>query len=223
MKKLLVSIIALVISTVWINAQGSECVRKANFGTSKICLAKIDGYEECYKDSIVKQLADNTEVQANTILGFYLNDNIYDKRDSIGLISFDDYFKVYGTKQLQDYKADSALLDQMLQLVSENFVTKNWDEISTEIGKIGIELEVGAPIVIENYRLNDKSFTLVMLTKYDFEGIEPYTLAMTINGYLKNEKLIWMAYYLNYKDQKTIDNLKVKSDHILERLINSTE
>ena len=67
------------------------------FGDKEICLPKIDGYQECYTNPIVKRIADATEVPANTVLGFYLNNETYDKRDSLGLISFDDYFKIYGT------------------------------------------------------------------------------------------------------------------------------
>lgn len=199
-------------------SQNVKCNRNAIFGDKEICLPNINGYQECYSDPIVKQLADATEVPINSVLGFYLSDEIYAKRDSLGLINFDNYFKIYGTKEIQNYSADGNFLEQMLQLLSGNFIEKNWQEVSKEIDKTGFDVEIGVPIVIEKYSINDESFTMVILTKYEIEGIEPYTLATTINGYLKNKRLIWMAYYLNYKEQETIELLKSKSNFILKEL-----
>ena len=107
----------------------------------------------------------------------------------------------------------------MEEILSQNFIKENWDEFSKEIDKIEIEAEIGVPTFIEKYNANKESFSFIMLTKYNFEGIEPYTLAMTINGYLKNDRLIWMAYYLNYEEPKTIDILKTKSNKLLVELL----
>lgn len=218
MRKYILLVLVMIPCVSLLHAQEVDCSRKASFGNRDICLPKIQGYVEGYTDPNVKQLADATEVPINMVLGFYLNDRIYDKRDSLGLISFDDYFKIYGTKEIQDYKADYQFLDKMEALVSENFIVQHWDDMSKEIGKLELPGEVGVPTVIDKYRINKESFTFVMLTKYDFEGMESYTLAMTINGYLKNERLIWMAYYLNYEGQETIEKLKKNSDSILSRL-----
>lgn len=223
MKKILLIACILFVKQNYALSQNIKCNRQANFGKKTICLPQIDGYQECYTDPIVKQLADATEVPINTVLGFYLSNRTHGKKDSLGLISFDDYFKVYGTKEIENLKCDESLLEQMIQVLSANFITRNWEELSKEIDKIGLDAEIGVPVVIENYRLNTESFTMVMLTKYGFEGLEPYTLAMTINGYLKNERLIWMAYYLNYEDQLTIQKLKDRSNIILQELITAAE
>jgi hypothetical protein len=58
-----------------------------------------------------------------------------------------------------------------------------------------------------------------MLTKYALEGIEPYTLAISINGLLINDRVIWMAYYLNYKGEETIISLANKSNDIVRKLL----
>ena len=38
------------------------------------------------------------------------------------------------------------------------------------------------------------------------------TLAMAISGVLVRERLVWMAYYLNFEDAKTIERLRMQSD-----------
>jgi len=39
-----------------------------------------------------------------------------------------------------------------------------------DIDKIGLEMEVGIPIVVKSYKEHKNSFMLIMLTKYQLEG-----------------------------------------------------
>jgi len=219
MRKTFSTIFIIFLSLNLAYCQESKCSRKASFGSAKICLPKIKGYQECYEDPTVKQLADATEVQMNLVLGFYLNDETYNRRDSLGLITFDDYFKIYGTKQIQDYEADKEVLGEMKDMLKGSFVSKNWDLMKKELDEIDLEVEIGTPTVINSYELNDASFSLVMLTTYKQEGADTITLAMTVNGFLCNNRLVWMAYYLNYEGEETIDKLEEKSNLILEKLM----
>ena len=223
MKYLSIILLLLIGLTQTAIAQNAKCSRETSFGKKKICIPKIKEYTECYSNSTVKALADATEVESNIVLGFYLNNETYAKRDSLGLISFDDYFKIYATKSIQDLKADHALLDELIKQLSGNFMSQNWDEISEEIEELDLDMEIGTPIVVDNYRLNDDSFSMIMIVKYQFEGMEPYTMAMTINGFIQNERLLWMAYYRNYENKKTIKTLKSRSDSILEQIIAASE
>ncbi len=200
-------------------AQKNKCVRQANFGTAKICLPQIDGYEECYTYPIIKELADKTEVPANNVLGYYINNKIFSKKDSLGIINYDDFFKVYATKQIKDVKADASLLKSLKEMFDKQFIKENWEEISKDIDQLGNNTKIGVPTVIEDYSINKKSFTFIMLAKYDPEGQEPYTVAMTINAYINADRLIWMAYYLNYENLETIVRLKKNSNRILNELI----
>ena len=216
MKKIVnVILIFLVINNCAL-AQDENCVRKATFGETEICLPKIEGYQESYTDPIIKQFADGTEVPTNMILGFYLNNQTYERRDSLGLISFDDFFKIYGTKQIKNLKADSSLLKKLQDLLTENFPG---ELIKKEFDKIGLEIKIGAPTIIKTYNLNANSFTCIMLTKYELEGMKSHVTAMTINGLLLNEKLIWMAYLLNYNGEETILRLQENSNAILTKLL----
>ncbi len=218
MKRIL--LIAFVVTTTnSVRAQSSNCERITKFGEAELCLAKVNGYKECYLEPKVRLLADMTEVPINMVLGFYLNNSVYEKRDSLGLIRFDDYFKIYGTKEIKDYKADKSTLDEMQKVLAGNFISKNWEEMEKEIDKIDLEVQVGVPTVIDSYTLNNKSFTYIMLARYELEGVEPYTMAMALNGMLLNERLVWMAYYRNYTDQSIVDQLKTNSNKILSQLM----
>jgi len=224
MKKITNTILILLLLSNYAYTQKVEttnCERKATFGEAEICLPQIEGYKECYTDPIVKELADGTEIPANTVLGFYMEEKTLEKKDSFGLFSFDNYFKIYGTKQLKDLDADTKALKEIQDVIGGNFIAKNWESMMEEIDKVGLEAEIGVPTVVKTYNLNEKSFTYVMLTKYQVEGVEPYTIAMTINGLLLNDRLVWMAYYLNYNGVETIPALQEQSDVILTRLLDA--
>lgn len=221
MKKSINLILALLFLTNWSFAQKNDCSRKTYFGEVEICLPKIEGYQECYYDSTVKWLADKTEMSSNMVLAFYLDDKTFQKKDSLGLFSLNNYFKIYGTKQIKDYQADTEILKQMQDILATNFISKNWDEIKKEVDKIGLDVEIGVPTVVESYNFNETSFTYLMLTKYEIDGAAPYMLAMSMNGVLINERLVWMAYYLNYDDEETMTDLRKKTNKILAKLSNT--
>lgn len=223
MKNIIHIILLCLIPVCSLFAQNSDCTRTTKFGKAEICLPVVDGYQECYTHPTVKEIADNTEAPMNMVLGYYLNDQIFEKKDSLGLISFDDFWKVYGTKQIMDMEADAKMLKEMDDMMATNFMTKNWESIKSGVGGLELGVEIGTPVVIENYNLNNNSFTLIMLIDYEVEGVEPFTMAMSANGFLISDRMVWMAYYLNYKNEETIQKLKDNSNRILAKLSDSTK
>ncbi len=212
-------IFTILVSSFALIAQSDPCSRTSNFGAAEICFPKIENYQECYLDSIIKPLADATEIQMNEVLGYYITEQAFQKRDSIGLIALNDYFKIYGTKQIKDLTADKNVLVETKKGLEGTFLKKNWDLVEKEVDKIGMEIDIGVPVVINSYSLNDESFSIVMLVKYQIENMEPYTMAMTVNGLLINERMVWMAYYLNYEGVSTIEQLEKNSNKIVTDLL----
>ncbi len=215
--------IALLFINNWAFSQNSNCSRETLFGKTKICLPKIDGYQECYLDSSVKTFADATEIPANMVLGYYLTNDTFKKKDSIGLFIPNDVFKIYGTKELMNIQANNNFLNQMKGFMKSNFISKNWNSIKNDIDKIGYEIEVKSPTIIKSYSKTKNSFTLVMLVKYEPKDSKPYTLAMTINILLINKRIIWFAYYLQFKNKESVQKAQEKSDLILEKILKSNQ
>lgn len=200
----------------------NKCIRNASFGSAKICVPTVEGYTECYDNEIVKEIADKTEAAENDVLAYYLNHETFGKIDEQGIANNEDFFKLYATKQVKDLKANTDILKEVKDMLTENFIQQQWGEIAEEIDAT-LSAKIGEPIIVENYSLDKNSFTLVMLVKYEIQDMEPYTMAMTINGYIHAEKLIWMAYYLNYENKTTIERLKKNSNKILSVLVNSDQ
>lgn len=220
MKHYKILLVFLICVASCIKAQDNNCSRITYFGEKEVCLPIIDGYNECYNHPTIKYIADNTEVAVNAVLGYYLNDENYEERDSLEGVLFDDYFKIYATKELSDYNADQEDLKQMKTMLAGNFIQKNWDEMKEDIADAGIQAQIDTPTVIKSYQLNDDSFTNLMVANYNIEGQEPYTMSIALNGILINEQFIWMAYYLIYTEEKTIEQLQINSDSILKAIQN---
>ncbi len=196
-------------------SQESDCSRITSFGDVEICLPFINGYVECYTDPLVKEMADKTEIAINSVLGYYLNDDTYEQRSMLGIISFDDYFKIYATNQLAELDADVNMLNEVKSALSGNFFEKSWDSLVDEFIDDELQVEIGVPTMIKDYQINDNSFTFLMITKYEVENQEPTIIAMSMSGMLVNKRLVWMAYYLNYDGEESIDKLQGKTDQIV--------
>lgn len=204
-------------------SQATSCARVTNFGTADLCLPAIEGLKECYLEPKVTTIADATEAAMNTVLGFYLSDDTYARKAELGTFSFDNYCKFYGTNQIENIDFGQDMLQEMNKVIGGNFIKKNWETIKSHTDDLGFDIEIGQPVEIENYSLNEKSFTYVMLTKYQISETESYTLAMTISGILVNKRMVWMAYYLNYENEETIEQVKKKSNEIISSFININE
>ena len=213
MTRILLIALVFMSSQLTLLSQEGDCYRTAKFGTTDICLPVIDGYTESYTDSQVKQLADATEVPLNMVLGYYINEKSYENFDSID--KMDDFFKVYGTIQLQDSPATRNEIAEIGNIVKGSFITKNWEELSKDIKIKGLEMEVGVPTVVKSYNLNDESFTMILIARYAIEGAEPYDMALTMNGFISNGRMVWMAYYLLFEGEETIKQIELKSNEIL--------
>ncbi len=204
-------------------SQESLCQRITNFGDVQLCLPTIETYQECYMESGIKELADAAEVPINEVLGFYIDDSTYHKKDQIDNIQFDNYFKIYGTKEIQYENITKIELNQTYDLLKSNFIITNWDSIVHELDKTGLQIDIGVPTKVDDYRITDESFTIILLVKYQISENDFYTMAMTINGMLINKRMIWMAYYLEFEGKTTIEKLKINSNKILDKILESNE
>ncbi len=200
-------------------AQSPTCEKGATFGSQTICLPELVGYEECYAVPIVKQTADASEVAVNEVLGFYLNDSTYARVDELATFVFDDYAKVYGTKQLMNLEVDASMLPAIKEQVAASFQPGNWEEVKKQIDETGLGVAVGVPVLVKDYRLNDRSFTYVAVIKYSGEEAGDFTMGMTINGLLLQDRMVWMAYYLRYEGDSTIERLEEQTKVIVERML----
>ncbi len=214
------SFILILIGLVLLNlTQEVDCHRKSPFGKKEICLPTIDGYQECYLEAPITEMADATEVPTNRVLGYYLDTMTYNRKSELGTFQFDNYFKIYGTLDVQDYEAQEGEMDQIFAAVKESFVPGMWEETKGLIDEKGLGVQVGQPVLLEDYRFSDQSFTCVALISYSTPEIPDVTMAMTVNGLLLHNRIVWMAYYLMYENADTLIELKNNSNILIDEIL----
>ena len=213
--KTITRIFAALLFVSTLHAQSSECTRTVGFGDVEICLPQLEGMQECYEYPAVKVLADATEAPMNEVLGYYLTGDTYEERDRLTEVVFDDYLKFYGTTQVSTYPIPRSELGTMQEMVGDQF-SGAIQEMSQKVVEQSFEnLEIGKPELLDNYKINDDSFTLIAVVVYSIGEIKS-TMIMSINGMILADRLVWMAYYLDYDGEESVKAIKAKTKVIVD-------
>ena len=220
MKKLLlfVTCLTLVSFAIAQNTKNQTCERITHFGKATICLPAVEGMKECYNDNIVKQIADGTEVKTNMVLGYYLTNADYNKRNTPEDMQMEEYFKVYSVKKLQDYTATANDLEKMESAVEQSFAKDNWEEIVKKVETDYDSISIGVPTMIEKYKLDKSSVTYILLVKYSAGNKEDLKL-LVMNLLFLKEKLVSLGFYKTYKNEQSLQATKIKNDSIINKFI----
>jgi len=200
----------------------TNCERKVIIESISFCVPVIDGMVECYNHPIVKKRADDFEYETNSVVAYYLNKKTYDQVDKIDQIKFDDYFKIYIHNDLIKDKFSTKEFIEISKILEGNYVRLNWPELKNKIEKNHDYLSVGVPIIINSYTIMEKAKSYAMIAKYIIEDYE-YVLVFMLNLLHVDNRLIWVAYYLNYEDDESIKKAKSKNDYIVMRILDENK
>lgn len=200
------------------NTNKEDCSRKVSYGDIDICLPKIEGMTECYEHPIVNERANAYEYKHNTVLGFYLSNDVYSNVEQLNDFHFDDYFKIYAFKQVNSRSAGKVELNRLSSLMERNEFKVDWDRMVKDLDSITSSVKVDRPVLIENYSPHDDVRTFIMLSKYRSSESER-VLCMTFNIMLIKNKIIYLSYYRDYFDKSCIVKTKSKNDYIVLRVV----
>lgn len=191
--------------------QEAICDNSRLYGKIEICLPEIDGMKEKYSHPKVKERADLFSYDNNTILGLYLSKDNYSELDNFENEELDDYIKVYALKELEGIEIGKSEFAQLEEYSKDNFIQIDWEKIKNKILSGTSDLSIGKPVQIETYKPNENIFTTVLLSKMMF-GSEERILAFTISMVKLKNSLIYYAYYKNYSNPKTLEQVRAKND-----------
>lgn len=194
------------------------CETAVPFGDIKICLPQIDGYNECFSHEKVNKLANQFNFAGNSILAYYLNDTTYAKVDRLDSIVFEDYCQLYVTNEMKNVPADQNSLEELAAMVKDNFEEENWDNIGEQIEEDFKTLLLGKPVIVESYSLGSTSKSFQVVNKYIMNEQE-FIMVMNMNMILIKDRLVWLAHYLNLRDESSFAESKKKNDIIVMKLI----
>ena len=187
-------------------ADGSEL-----YGYVNIRLPHIEGMHECHTHPRVMAFTERYR-QSGPILGYYLDDATYPRVDSLGQITFDNYFMIYGDYNRENYDATPADLPLMQEQLERSLVGTNWQEQGRRTEDAYNTLMVGQPAILQKYSPQEGVLTMIILMKYRQENGAESTVVSAANCLLIKKRLLSMAYYMAYQNASTIDALKQSND-----------
>ena len=188
------------------------------YGYVNIHLPQIEGMNECHRHPRVEAFTERYR-QSGPILGYYLDDATYPRIDSLGQITFDNYFMIYGDYNRENYDAQATDLPLMQEQLERSLVGTDWQTLGRNTDDVNNTLMVGRPAIIEKYSPQPGVLTMIILMKYQQEGGAESTVASAANCILLKKRLLSMAYYMAYQNANTILTLKQRNDAAVKALM----
>lgn len=188
------------------------------YGYVNIRLPHIEGMNECHRYPTVEAFTERYR-QSGPILGYYLDDATFPRIDSLGRITFDNYFMIYGDYNRENYDAAPNDLPLMQEQLERSLVGTDWQTLGRNTDDVNNTLMVGRPAIIEKYSPQPGVLTMIILMKYQQEGGAESTVASAANCILLKKRLLSMAYYMAYQNANTILTLKQRNDAAVKALM----
>ena len=198
----------------------AECDASAVYGQVSICLPELDGYMQAYDVPAVQERADDAEPDFNEVLGFYLSDAQYLQADSAADLEIDDYVKVYATRDLADQAIDLADLDFVYEGILEVYGGGSREEVQAMIDETGVDVRrLGEPQLLEEYRLTNDSFTLVLAVRFEQPDGSYQDVLQTLSGVLVRGHYVKFGLYRAVDGEADIAALKATNDEVLRAFL----
>ncbi|MDR1331825.1 MAG: hypothetical protein LBK07_06945 [Tannerella sp.] len=216
MKKIIVFLIATVLAgCAGSGNKGVDCKNSAYYGYVNICLPEIKGMTECLAHENVTRII-QPYLASGPVLGYYLNNETYGKVDSLGLITYDTYFMLYGEYQHENYPAAiNDLETKTAGLEKSLFDQEGFEQIEKNMGAVKAE----KPVLLEKYSPHPNVRTMIVLMKYKSDGGEETSVVSAANVILVKQRLLNLAYYVAYSGVKSIDDLKQKNETVINAFL----
>ena len=228
MMKHLTVIFSIVFSSICI-AQSTDCARSVFFGKKRICLPYSSGMKECYNDAFVKYWADQFKANPQeVILGMYIEKTNYQNGKKTGFKEGIKYpfVKVYSNQSIAQINASKEIIDIVAPELTKTF--KNWttsefkpktqqlfDDLSN---KLEMDLTLDRPILIDQYDPHPSAKSFVVLMEFTIEG-ESFLIVSVLSLMAIEDRLIFCAYYDEFKGSQQLDVTKAANDFFVLNLM----
>ena len=198
------------------NTNDNLCNNEVAYGDVTFCLPQLNGITEAYKDPIILRRVNRFEDKSNIILGYYISEEVYAMKDSIEHVDFDNYYKVYAPKQGVNLNTNTSQMKEIMNMMTSGFIDKTLEKSNEDFKTSGIEMS--QPTLIEKYQLNRESSTMVILMRIRNQNTDKL-VAITMTAILMKQRIVFVAHYLDYKDDKTIKLVKEHTDTFINELL----
>lgn len=202
-----------------VEVAAEECDTIVRFSDKVICLPSLPGMTECSRYPGIMEKAGAQVNIDNQILGIYVTDLQYKELYHLDDLRIDDYFKVFVTKAAAGTDAPRGVLDYMANEIAKNSLGIDWKSLQGSLEDLFIGVEFGHPVQFETYRPHDNILTTLYLIPFALETGEQYYNISAVSFCLIKNRLINVAYYLEYNGEESVRKAKSKSDYYALRLV----
>ena len=185
----------------------TACMNEVYFGNTAICLPEIKGIIEAYSNSKVKLRANEFQDGSNTILGYYLDDETYKKVENFADISYDNYYKIYASAEAIDIKIGNAEMREVANMMTAGLLDKTLEDVNESNVFGEKEIKISQPVLVEKYSLTSASSTMIIFMRISNQETDSIK-AISMTSAVIKERLVFVAHYLEYRNEETVSNLK---------------
>ncbi|MCW8981132.1 MAG: hypothetical protein OQJ83_07075 [Altibacter sp.] len=197
---------------------GSNCESQATFGDLSLCFPEITGLTECYDNPSVRSVVDQFNDSENTILGYYIEDALCRNAANFGTVSYDNYYQIYATNMAKNYHMTVDEMNQIMTMMTSGFLDKTMETVNESEAFSAKKIEVSEPTLIEKYRLNPNSSTLILLMNIANEN-EARTMGVSMTAVLIRNRIVFVTHYLDYEDESSLNMLKEHTETFIAKFL----
>jgi len=191
------------------------CENKATFGDTTFCLPKLEGMTEGYKTTAIKNHANTLMDDQNTILAYYIPDIVAQKLKNNQDTVYDNYYKVYAPNITLNYSMTPFEMKEVMNSMANGMITINQSEVEQKL-RDHSQMARNTPLLLERYSPTQETSTIISLMP-NASGETYSANAVSISSLLLKDRLVFIAHYLNYKNESTITQLKKDNDTFIEK------
>jgi len=194
-----------------------NCNDLIRWGDIDICLPEIDGMKNTYVLPKMKKKLDDFEYKGNSVLAYYVSDDVYSQIDNIEEIVYDDYFKIYSVNKLKNAFANNNTLEQVSNAIKSSLNT-DWQARKEKMEEQWNDFSFDKPVLIEDYYITPNVSSLLFLMKAAIGDCERI-MVTTMNIVIVNDRVIYICYYKYYEGEDSIKKTKAKNDYFVLRFM----
>lgn len=181
----------------------------------------FEKWTESYDDKTVKSYFDEfLKDDKFEIVGVYLNNNTYSKKDSLDFIDFEDYAIFMINKNEQKWKLTDNDLNRLFRVQKKKSDTRNFDK-SEALEKVYSDttfLHSEKPIVIEEFRPKENVLSALKLIK-PYGDDHQIIVTYVYNLILVKNHLVYGSYYLDLNGNESLEKAKEMNEIIISKFL----
>ena len=181
----------------------------------------FDKWTECYEDRKVKSHYDENLISNKfQNVAVYLNNETFLRKDSLGLIDYEDYAYFFINKNEQKWKLTGDDLKRIFQVQKRKNGIESYEKESA-LNKVYSDttfLHSEKPIVIEEFKSAENIYSAVKLIK-PYSDYHDIIIIYVYNLMIVKNHLIYSGYYLDLNGDESIMKAKEMNGLIMSKFL----